>query len=252
MATQRRTVLGKGVHWTDSLADSSPTANDCYFNRRESKFRWYYSNGWFDVTSYVVFRGLTYKGEHSNEAEALAAVNGNTEYVIYNDASGDPHLYLTSDYVAGAAGHYIYEWKDANAGLAPDVRSEIELHSSATVTEDVDDWVAFALNRRPGQDSTIELRMTGASQTHFRISAGEWLGLTEVAAAQVTDSDDDDPLTNASAVTFSVYHATSIGALDSNTASAVCAVGRQSNTSLLIGCNAASVMNFGLEIVEIP
>ena len=151
----------KGVHWTDSLADSTPTVNDCYFNRRESKFRWYYSNGWFDVTSYVVFRGLTYKGEHSSQAEALAAVNGNSEYVIYNDASGNPHLYLTSAYVAGAAGHYIYEWKDANAGLAPDVQSEIELHSSATVTEDADDWVAFTLDRVPGQDSEIELRMTG-------------------------------------------------------------------------------------------
>ena len=240
----------KGVHWTDSLADSSPTANDCYFNRRESKFRWYYSNGWFDVTSYVVFRGLTYKGEHSSEDEALAAVNGNTEYVIYNDASGDPHLYLTSDYVAGAAGHYIYEWKDANAGLAPDVQSEAELHSSATVTEDAQDWQAFTLDRMPHQDSTIELRMKGGSaQTSFRFSAGDWLGLTAVPAAQVTDSDDDDPLSNTTAITFQVYQGVSFDVLREGP---TCAVGRQTNTSLLIGCTATNAMSLGLEIVEIP
>ena len=112
--------IWREFHHSDSLATSSPVVNNCYYNLRSNTWRWYYSNGWFDVTSYHVFRGLTFQGIHSTEAEALAAITADGQYVAYTNASGDHVLATTSAFVAGDPGHYEYVWKDARAGLAPD------------------------------------------------------------------------------------------------------------------------------------
>ena len=103
-------------HHSDALASSSPTVNDCYYNLTTNTWRWYYSNGWFDVTSYHVFRGLTFKGIHSTQVEALAAITADGQYVAYTRSTGGHALAITSDFVAGDPGHYEYVWKDAKAG----------------------------------------------------------------------------------------------------------------------------------------